>query len=164
MKTLMLLRHAKSSWKDSALDDHDRPLNRRGRRSADLLRAFLKGKNLCPEFVLSSPALRTRQTVEIVFEGAAKPPEVHYEQALYLATVAKLLEIISRNREERNQVVLVGHNPGIEELFFRLTGIDERFPTATMASLALDIEKWSEAEKARSKLEWLVTPKQLEVL
>jgi phosphohistidine phosphatase len=164
MKTLMLLRHAKSSWKDSTLDDHDRPLNRRGRRSADLLRAFLKGKNLCPEFVLSSPALRTRETVELVFEGTAAPPEIHYEQALYLATGAKLLEIILHLGEERNQVVLVGHNPGIEELFFRLTGIDERFPTATMASLALGIEKWNEAETARGNLEWLVTPKQLELL
>ena len=164
MKTLMLLRHAKSSWKDSTLDDQDRPLNRRGKRSADLLRAFLKGKNLCPEFVLSSPSLRTRQTVEIVFEGTASPPQIHYEQALYLATVAKLLEIISRVGEERNQVVLVGHNPGIEELFFRLTGIDERFPTATMASLALDIEKWSEAGTAKGNLEWFVTPKQLEIL
>lgn len=164
MKTLMLLRHAKSSWKDTALEDFERPLNGRGRRSADLLRAFLKGREIRPQLILCSPALRTRQTVEIVFDGPPPTLEVKFEQGLYLASVAQLLEVVLRCGRDRDQVVVVGHNPGIEELFFHLTGIDERFPTATMANLKLDIEEWRETAKARAHLQWLVTPKQLEGL
>ena len=162
MKTLLLLRHAKSSWKDSTLADHDRPLNGRGRRAAELVRLFLKSRKLRPNLVLSSSSVRTRETVEILFQETRSGPEVLYDNALYLASAAKLVEIISALEEDRDQVLLVGHNPGIEELSFRLTGIAERFPTATLANIALDIEKWTAAGKTTGKLEWLVTPKELE--
>ncbi|HXM36542.1 MAG TPA: histidine phosphatase family protein [Pyrinomonadaceae bacterium] len=163
MKTLLLLRHAKSSWKDSSLADHERTLNGRGRRAAELVRSFLERKNLRPQLVLSSSAVRTRQTVEIIFDGAAPAPDIRYDDALYLASAGKLLELISTLEEDRDRVLLVGHNPGMEELFFRLTGLDERFPTATLANIGLNIEKWREAKTTRGRLEWLVTPKQLEV-
>ena len=162
MKTLLLLRHAKSSWKDSSVADHGRPLNGRGRRAAGLIRRFLEAKKLRPDFVLSSSSVRTRETLEIVFEGAVPALDICYDDALYLASAAKLIEVISALEEDRNQVLLVGHNPGIEELFFRLTGIDERFPTATLANISLDVKDWGEAEKTRGKVEWLVTPRQLE--
>jgi len=161
MKTLLLLRHAKSSWKDSTAADHDRSLNGRGRRAADLIRRFLKQKGLRPDYVLSSTSMRTRETVEILFDGGTAPP-IRYEEALYLAAASKLLEVVSRLETDPNRVLLVGHNPGIETLFFQLTRIDERFPTATLANITLDIEKWSDAAKAKGKLEWLVTPKQLD--
>jgi phosphohistidine phosphatase len=164
MKTLMLLRHAKSSWKDSTVADHDRPLNRRGMRAADLVRGFLQRKKLRPKFVLSSSAARTRQTVEIVFESLSPAPEVRYDAALYLASAAKLLDVISRLADDQDQVVLVGHNPGMEDLLFRLTHVDQHFPTATLASIALAVEKWSEVEDNKGELRWLVTPKQLETL
>ena len=164
MKTLLLLRHAKSSWKDSTLSDHERPLNGRGRRAAELVREYLKKKKLRPEFVLSSSSVRTRQTVEIIFAGAAKAPEICYDDALYLASAAKLLDTISALEEDRNQVLVVGHNPGTEELFFQLTGIEERFPTATLANIALEIDSWRDAGKTRGKLQWLVRPRQLESL
>jgi phosphohistidine phosphatase len=162
MKTLLLLRHAKSSWKDSTVPDHDRPLNGRGRHAAELVRRFLKSRKLRPDYVLSSSAVRTRETVEIIFEGKERAPESCYDDALYLASATKLLEAVSRLEGDWEQVLLVAHNPGIGELFSRLTGIEERFPTATLANIALDIEKWSEVARARGKLEWLVTPKQLE--
>ena len=162
MKTLLLLRHAKSSWKDSTVADHDRPLNGRGRRAAELVRLFLKGRKLRPDLVLSSSSVRTRETVEILFQKTEAVPEISYDDALYLASAAKLLEVILALDEDRDQVLLVGHNPGIEELFLRLTGIDERFPTATLANISLDIEKWAAAGKTTGKLLWLVTPKQLE--
>jgi phosphohistidine phosphatase len=161
MKTLLLLRHAKSSWKDSTLSDHDRPLNGRGKRAAELVRRFLEKKNLRLGLVLSSSSVRTRETVEIILEGAVPAPEICYDDALYLATAAKLLESVSRLEGDWDQVLLVGHNPGVEELFFRLTGIEERFPTATLAKIALDTEKWIEAAITRGTLEWIVTPKQL---
>ena len=162
MKTLLLLRHAKSSWKDSTVPDHDRTLNDRGRHAAELVRRFLKSRKLRQDYVLSSSSARTRETVEIIFAGAELAPDCCYDDALYLASATKLLEAVSRLEGNWEQVVLVAHNPGIGELFFRLTGTEERFPTATLASIALDIENWSEAENAKGKLEWLVTPRQLE--
>src|ERR1700730_12730969 len=144
MKTLLLLRHAKSSWKDSTLADHERPLNGRGRGAAELVRSFLERKKLRTELVLSTSAVRTRQTVEKIFAGAAPAPDICYDDALYLASAEKLLEVISALEDARDRVLLVGHNPGLEELFFRLTGLDERFPTATLANIVLNIEKWSE--------------------
>jgi phosphohistidine phosphatase len=162
MKTLLLLRHAKSSWKDSTLPDHDRPLNGRGRRGAELVREFLQKKKMRPGFVLSSSAVRTKQTVEIIFAGAVSPPDICYDPALYLASATKLLEIISALAETRDEVLVVGHNPGTEELFLRLTGIGEHFPTATLANLALDISKWTEVGNTKGQVQWFVTPKQLE--
>ena len=161
MKTLLLLRHAKSSWKDSTQADYDRPLNHRGRDSAILVRRFLKDRKLRPTLVLSSPALRTRQTVASVFEGSS--PEIRYDDGLYLASVGKLLEVISRVEGNCDQVVVVGHNPGLEELLFRLTGVDQRFPTAALASIALDIDQWPAIFEARGQLDWFVTPKQLAI-
>jgi len=162
MKTLLLLRHAKSSWKDSTQADYDRPLNQRGRDSATLVRRFLKDRKLRPRLVLSSPALRTRQTVASVFEGSS--PEIRYDDGLYLASVGKLLEVISRVEGNCDQVVVVGHNPGLEELLLRLTGVDQRFPTAALASIALDIDQWPVIFEARGQLDWFVTPKQLAIL
>jgi phosphohistidine phosphatase len=123
---------------------------------------FLKSEKLRPDLVLSSSSVRTRETLEIIFAGAQWAPDICYDDTLYLASAAKLLEIISALEEDRAQVLLVGHNPGIEELCFRLTGIAELFPTATLANIALDIEKWTAAGKTTAKLEWLVTPKELE--
>ena len=159
MKTLLLLRHAKSSWKDSTQADYDRPLNHRGRDSATLVRRFLKDRKLRPGLVLSSPALRTRQTVAFVFEGSS--PEIRYDDGLYLASVGKLLEVISCVEGNCDQVVVVGHNPGLEELLLRLTGVDQRFPTAALASIALDIDQWPAIFEARGQLDWFITPKQL---
>jgi phosphohistidine phosphatase len=162
MKTLLLLRHAKSSWKDSTLPDHDRPLNTRGRHAAALVRTFLQKKKQQPEFVLSSSSLRTRQTVEIIFEGATIPPEICFDDALYLASAPKLIEIVSALGKDCDQILIVGHNPGTEQLSYRLTGVEKRFPTATLAGIALSIESWSEVGNTKGKLLWLVTPSQLE--
>ena len=162
MKTLLLLRHAKSSWKDSTLPDHDRPLNARGRHAAALVGDFLKREKQRPEFVLSSSSLRTMQTVEILFEGAVNTPEICYDDSLYLASAPKLIEIISALGNDRDQVLMVGHNPGTEELSYQLTGVEKRFPTATLANIALSVEGWSEVGSTKGNLLWLVTPRQLE--
>jgi phosphohistidine phosphatase len=103
--------------------------------------------------------LRTRQTVAFVFEGSS--PEIRYDDGLYLASVGKLLEVISCVEGNCDQVVVVGHNPGLEELLLRLTGVDQRFPTAALASIALDIDQWPAIFAATGQLDWFVTPKQL---
>ena len=163
MKTLLVLRHAKSNWKDSSLADFDRPLNTRGKRAADLIGRFLRKKKLCPDLVLSSTAARARETIGLVLESARLVVEVRYDERLYLASADRLAEIVSQIEEDRSQVVLVGHNPGMEELLPRLTGDVERMPPAALAKIALDVEKWSEISEARSgRLEWLVKPKELQ--
>jgi len=162
MKTLLVLRHAKSSWKDSSLADFDRPLNDRGKRAADVIGSFLGKEKLCPDLVLSSTAARARETIGLVLESARLVVEVRYDQRLYLASAERLAEIVSQIDEHRSQVMLVGHNPGMEELLPRLTGVTERMPTAALAKITLDVEKWSEVSSARSgRLDWLVKPKEL---
>jgi len=121
----------------------------------------MRERKLRPTLVLSSPALRTRQTVELVFEGAS--PELRYDDALYLASIGKLLEVISRVEGDYDHVVVVGHNPGLEELLFRLTGINQRFPTAALASIGLDTDQWAAIFETRGQLDWFVTPKQLAI-
>lgn len=162
MKTLLLLRHAKSSWKDATVTDHDRRLNERGRKAAEVMRRFMKEKDLDLDLILSSSSARTRETVGILFAGISPAPEIRFDDGLYLASAATLLETVTALEEDLNQVLLVGHNPGIAELCFRLTGADHRFPTATLASIRLNAENWSNVERTGGRLEWLVTPKELE--
>lgn len=162
MKTLLILRHAKSSWKDSGLPDFERPLNTRGRRAADLIGTFMKRKKLQPDLVLSSTATRARETIGLVVKSAYLGVDVRYDQRLYLAGAATLIDVISQIEEERNRVMLVGHNPGLEELVARLTGVDEQMPTAALARISLDISSWVEIAKvAHGRLEWLVKPREL---
>jgi phosphohistidine phosphatase len=163
MKTLLVLRHAKASSEDSSLADFDRPLNERGRRAADLMGRFLRKKKLCPDLVLSSTAARARETIGLVLESARLVVEVRYEQRLYLASAERLAEIILQIEEDRNQVMLVGHNPGMEELLPRLIGTAAGMPTAALAKIVLDVEKWTDSSRAGSgRLEWLMTPKELQ--
>ena len=164
MKTLLVLRHAKSSWKDPGLADFERTLNGRGKRAADLIGRFLRKKKACPDLVLCSTATRARETVRLVLEAARLVVEVRYDQRLYLASADRLAEIISQIEEDRTKVMLVGHNPGMEELLLRLTGVTENMPTAALAKIAFEVDEWNAIlEKTRGHLEWLVKPKELDV-
>jgi phosphohistidine phosphatase len=165
MKTLLLLRHAKSSWKDTSLSDFERPLNRRGRRAAALIGRFLKRKNVQPNFILSSPAVRARSTIEIALEVAQLNAELRYDERLYLASAADLLTIIRQFEDQCETIMLVGHNSGTEDLLHRLTGVQGVMPTAALAKIVIDVNKWSEVliklSGGRAELEWLVKPKEL---
>jgi phosphohistidine phosphatase len=164
MKTLLVLRHAKSSWKDSGLADFERPLNGRGKQASDLIGRFLRKKKIRPDLVLCSTATRARETVRLVLEAARLVVEVRYDQRLYLASADRLAEIISQIEEDRARVMLVGHNPGIEELLSRLTGVTESMPTAALAKIELDVDQWSAlSEQKPGRLDWLVKPKDLDV-
>jgi phosphohistidine phosphatase len=163
MKTLLILRHAKSSWKDSGISDFERPLNARGKRSADLIGRFMKKKKLRPDLILSSTAARARETIGLVLESARLVVELRYDERLYLASAGRLAEIISQIEDDRSQVMIVGHNPGMEELLPRLTGVVERMPTGALAKIVLEVDRWSEVSETNSgRLEWLVKPKELE--
>ena len=159
MKTLLLLRHAKSSWDDPSLADFDRPLNKRGTKAAPKMGALMRQRKIRPDLILSSPAARAKQTIELFCEAAGLSDVVKYEAGIYEATPQRLLEIISGLDDQVNNAMLVGHNPGFEELLTLLTGQTHRMPTAALARIELDINKWREASPGRGNLAWLVTPK-----
>lgn len=162
MKTLFILRHAKSSWKDARIADFQRPLNRRGQRAADLVGKLIKEKTLKPDLVLSSPAVRAAETIGIVLESARLLVELQYEDQLYLASCERLLQVVSELPDDREQVLLIGHNPGLEELLHRLTGIAEHLPTAALGKIVLDVAHWSEVGSTKcGHLEWLIRPREL---
>jgi phosphohistidine phosphatase len=161
MKTLYLLRHAKSSWKDPSLQDFDRPLNRRGREAAPLVGRFIRKRKLRVDLILSSPAARARQTAALVKEAAGLQADLLFDERIYEAGAAALLEVVTQAAESADALMLVGHNPGTEELLTFLTGEERRMPTAALACVALDVEKWGKARARAGRLEWLVRPKEL---
>lgn len=161
MKRLLLLRHAKSSWDDPSLADFERPLNDRGRRAAPLMGALMRERGLRPDLVISSPARRASETVALALEASGLETELRFDERIYEASLSTLLEIVRQVEDGRNEVMLVGHNPGFEELLEYLTGEARRVPTATLARIALDTDRWDEATERCGRLEWLVKPKEL---
>ena len=161
MKTLLLLRHAKSSWKDASLRDFDRPLNKRGLKAARLTGRFMRRQKMKPTLVLSSPAERARQTTALVLEASKLSIELRYDERIYEASARVLLEVVSQIEDAADIVLLVGHNPGMEELLESLTGEVRRMPTAALACIGLDLDKWSKVREQRGRCEWLVRPKEL---
>lgn len=161
MKTLLLLRHAKSSWDDTSLSDFDRPLNERGKKAAPLVGEYLKTKAIKPGLVLCSPAVRARQTAELALEAAGIETEVRFDERIYDASVGQLMKIVSEIEDAAEVVMLVGHNYGIEQLLERLTGEARQMKTATLACVNLPVESWSEVGETRGSLELYVRPKDL---
>jgi phosphohistidine phosphatase len=161
MKTLHLLRHAKSSWKDPGQADFERPLNGRGREAAPLIGQYILKQKIRPELILSSPAERARQTAALVVQSAQLNAELRFDERIYEASAARLLEVVSQIDEPFGVVLLVGHNPGMEDLLATLTGERHGMPTAALARIILDVEKWSKVREDTGRLDWLVRPKDL---
>jgi phosphohistidine phosphatase len=161
MKTLLLLRHAKSSWKETGVQDFDRPLNSRGKKAAEMIGRFIKNKQLAPDLLLSSPAIRARETIEIVVKTAKLRSELRYDERIYEASALRLLEVVSQIEEERKIVVLVGHNPGMEELLKLLTDRVEHMATGTLARIHFKVASWDRVLEDKGILEWMVRPKEL---
>jgi phosphohistidine phosphatase len=163
MKTLLILRHAKSSWKDVRLGDHERPLNQRGQRDAPRMGRLLREEDLVPGLILSSSAERARQTAEAVAEESGYPGELQLSRELYAAGPEAYLEALQALAGEPESVLVVGHNPGLEELVEMLTGEAVRLPTAALAQVALPIQRWQElSEEVQGELANLWAPRELE--
>ena len=162
MKRLLLLRHAKSSWSDPRLADFARPLNERGLRAAPLMGRHLRERKVRPDLVLCSPAERARQTASLVTEAAGLAAPLRYDERIYEATAARLVEVVSQAEEGAGSLLLVGHNPGMEELLELLTGEARRMPTAALACVRLDTDEWARLAPRSGRLEWHVKPKELE--
>jgi phosphohistidine phosphatase len=167
MKRLYLLRHAKSSWDDPTLADHDRPLAPRGRRAAKLIANHLRRAGIRPELVLCSPSRRTRETLERVAPSLGKSAEARIEPRIYAASPATLLEALHEVPDEVESVVLIGHNPGIQELALSLARpgpesgrVESKFPTAALATLEL-AGTWRELAPGGTELVSFLRPKEL---
>ncbi|MGO9881684.1 MAG: SixA phosphatase family protein [Solirubrobacteraceae bacterium] len=160
-KHLLLLRHAKSSWDDPTLDDHERPLAPRGRKAARLIAAHLRDNHVQVSLVLCSSAQRARDTLELV----QPPGQVLIERGLYDASAQQLLERLRKVPDEHDAVMLVGHNPAIEDLAGALTGCaaelaGQKFPTGALATLTFS-GPWAGLAPDAAVLESFVRPRQL---
>jgi len=162
MKTLLILRHAKSDWNDPKLDDHDRPLNSRGERDAPRVGELLREHALLPDRVLCSTALRARQTIAAVTTASGYVGDIEYLKPLYLAEPPAYLRALGQLPDTIVRVLVVGHNPGLEDLLKLLTNRIEAMPTASLAQIALPLNGWSElSPQVRGDLINVWRPKEL---
>lgn len=165
MRTLYLLRHAKSSWKDDSLRDFDRPLKGRGRDAAEQMGKVLAEEKSVSDagklVVISSPAVRARETTEIVLRSSGLKVEPRFDERIYEAEVRTLLEVIATIPDKAKTAMLVGHNPGFENLLAYLTGVDQQMPTCALARIEFKDQGWSELAEGSGKLESFVTPAEL---
>ncbi len=163
MKTLLLLRHAKSSWDDPGLDDHDRPLNRRGRRDAPRMGRLLREEELLPDVVLCSTAERARETAEAVSEASGFSGDTRFLRRLYLAGPSEILAAVRTVEADTRTAMVIGHNPGMEEMLAELTGAAEHLPTAALARISLPVKSWKDlGSGVRGRVVKIWRPKDLD--
>jgi Phosphohistidine phosphatase SixA len=171
MKTLGIFRHAKSDWNDARLRDFDRPLNSRGRKGAAIMGRHIREHGLVWNKVLASPAVRVTQTIELAGEAATAMPPITWDRRIYLANSATLIDILRDQDHDPASIILVGHNPGLEDLIFDLVPddgsplrdiVEDKFPTAAYAVLELAIDDWQDLRDGCGKLVHLVRPRDLD--
>jgi phosphohistidine phosphatase len=142
MKTLLLLRHAKSSWKQPELNDHDRPLNKRGKREAPKVGQYIKENDLVPELILCSTARRARDTAQAVIDEIGYEGDIELLSDLYLSDLACYLDVLKRLPDDINRVLVVGHNPDLDALLTLLTDVSQHLSTAALVQIDLPITNW----------------------
>jgi phosphohistidine phosphatase len=160
MKTLLLLRHAKSSWKQPEQADHDRPLTKRGKKEAPKVGKYLKENDLVPDLILSSTARRAHDTAQAVAEECGFDGQVDLYQDLYLSDTTNYLDILRCLPDDAGRVLVVGHNPDVEGLLTLLTDVNEHMTTAALAVVDLPISSWQELSEATDgRLQTLWSPR-----
>jgi phosphohistidine phosphatase len=169
LRTLYLLRHAKSSWDDPGLADRDRPLAPRGRRAAKKLARHIRQSGVGPKLVFCSPSMRTRETLDAI--GAALgDPEIRFESELYGASAATLLTSVRTAEPAVSSLLVIGHNPGLQDLAVELAGsgdedarerLEAKLPTGALVTLVFDVTTWDEVESGSGELTGFVVPREL---
>lgn len=171
MKTLTLLRHAKSTWDDPVARDFDRPLNKRGRRAAQTVGREMRVQGLKFDRVVASPAVRVKETLEGIADGYGRSLEADFDQRVYLASTVILLDIVHSQADEAEAVLIVGHNPGLEALALALTadGRDDfrkeiavKYPTATLTQISLPVERWADVSEGEGTITRFIRPRDLD--
>ncbi len=159
MKTLYILRHAKSSWNDPSLADFDRPLNERGLNAAPFIGEVMARKGVVADLIISSPAKRTMETAVLVKEASGSNASIQYDERIYEASNQTLRLVISQIADKIESVLIVGHNPGMEGLINLLTGRVEPMPTAALAAIVLDIDRVGKKISAKcGTLQFVIRP------
>jgi phosphohistidine phosphatase len=171
LKDLLLLRHAKSGWDNPGLADIDRPLSKRGRKAGVRLQHWFTARKCRPALILCSSARRTRETLDQLLPAWPKPPEIRYLERLYLAEPDELLACLYEVSDATPSALLIGHNPGLQELALQLlpesqadirTRIDMKFPTGALIRLSSRARSWSRLVPGKLKLVEYVTPAELQ--
>jgi phosphohistidine phosphatase len=168
MKTLTLLRHAKSGWDLPAARDFERPLNARGRRAARAMGREMRRLGLAFDRVLASPAARVTETLNEVAQGYGGAVDTSFDEAVYLASVETLLALVRAADDRHARILLVGHNPGMEQLALLLseTGalrdqIAVKYPTGALAEIGFDVTHWREVGPGLGRLTRFIRPREL---
>lgn len=172
MKTLGLFRHAKSDWNDARLRDFDRPLNKRGRYGAGLMGLHIRDHGPPWQRIIASPAVRVTQTVDLASEAAGGVPPVNWDRRIYLASSPTLMDLLREVDGDPASILMIGHNPGLEDLIFDLVPddgssplrdeVEEKFPTAAYAVLELAIDRWRDIDDGCARLVHLKRPRDLD--
>jgi len=171
MKSLTLLRHAKSGWDDPKARDFDRPLNPRGEQAATLIGRQMRALGLGFDHVVASPAIRVVQTLQHVATGYGAAIEPEWDRRIYLASAATLLDIVAALPDSFDRVLIVGHNPGLEDLVLQLVpasagplrdAVEEKYPTASLAEITLAADRWAEAATGGATLARFIRPRDLD--
>ncbi len=170
MKRIYLLRHAKSSWSEDGQADFERALAPRGLHAARQMLDHLSDRAVRPSVVLCSTARRARETLDLIMPGLTGKPGVRYEDGLYHAAATDIIARIRRLPEKTPSVMIVGHNPGLQETVLKLAGagapkrlhqIAEKFPTLALAELSIDIEHWRDLSPGGARLVDLTIPAEI---
>lgn len=174
MRRLVTFRHAKSGWDQPAKRDFDRALNARGKRAAATMGAHMREAGLTFDLVVASPAVRVVETLEAMADGYGAVPRPHWDRRVYLASADTLLEVVQDAPDDAGTIMLVGHNPGIEELVLLLStakgeaeieargSIEEKYPTAAIAELRFDVDRWCDVAEGIGHLIRFVRPRDLD--
>jgi phosphohistidine phosphatase len=171
MKTLTLLRHAKSGWDDPIARDFDRPLNPRGRRAARTIGQEMRAQGLRFDRVVASPALRVVETLEDLAGGYGASLGQAYDQRVYLASPAILLDVIHQTDDAADRLLIVGHNPGLEGLALLLArggndglrdALAVKYPTAALVEIAFPVDHWKDVAEGTGTLDRFVRPRDLD--
>ena len=169
MKTLYLLRHAKSDWGDSSLKDFDRPLNDRGWKAAKTIGQEMRDRDMVPDLVFVSPAARTKETLARVEEGFGNAFNAVEHGTIYLAETETLIELVRGAPSIASRVMIIGHNPAMHELVIALASVPaelrekvaHNFPTAALAEIRFDVEDWKDVEPGKGRLRSFLKPRDL---
>ena len=172
MKILGLFRHAKSDWHDPRARDFDRPLNPRGRKGAALMGRHVRDSGQRWDRIIASPAIRCAETIEIACQAAGQPVAVQWDRRIYLASSVTLIDLLREQKGDLGAVLMVGHNPGLEDLIFDLVPddgtsplrdcVEIKFPTASFAVLELAIDHWADLKDGCAALVHLMRPRDLD--
>ena len=160
MKSLLILRHAKSSWKDLDLTDHDRPLNKRGKGDAPRMGELLKREHLVPDTIISSSAIRARATAEAVAKASGYKGEIISNSSLYAAEPQAYIDALHGISDDHARALVIGHNPGLEELVEMLTSEFHVMPTCALAHIKLRVQSWVDIDyKTKGRLAMMWQPR-----